>query len=77
MFLRLGVVGRALGQEPAIPRVLEELIDDSPVTYRKELIEIYGDRQYEPLWISPSDFLNAEGQALNKILSEAEQLWVT
>ena len=64
MFLRLGVVGRALGQEPAIPLVLEELIDDSPVTYRKELIEIYGDRQNEPLWISPSDFLNAEGQGL-------------
>ncbi|WNM56577.1 L,D-transpeptidase family protein [Candidatus Nitrospira allomarina] len=67
-------MGRAQGQEPGIPQVLEELIDDSPVTYRKELIEIYDDRQYEPLWVSLSDHLNAEGQALYKILSEAERL---
>jgi L,D-transpeptidase YcbB len=73
-FLGFGVVGRARCEEIGIPQVLEELIDDSPVTYREELIEIYDDRQYEPLWVSPSDHLNAEGQALYKILSEAERL---
>ncbi|HNP27834.1 MAG TPA: L,D-transpeptidase family protein [Nitrospirales bacterium] len=54
--------------------MLEQIILDAPDIYRQELTEIYAQRQYEPLWVSPSDHLNAEGQALYKILSEAEQL---
>ncbi|GJL68234.1 MAG: murein L,D-transpeptidase [Nitrospirales bacterium] len=68
------MAGSAQGQEFGIPHVVEELIDDMPETYRRELVEIYDNRQYKPLWVSPSDHLNAEGQALYKILSEAEQL---
>ncbi|GJL57802.1 MAG: hypothetical protein NPIRA03_06590 [Nitrospirales bacterium] len=67
-------IGSAHGQQTAIPYVLEELIDDTPEVYRKELSHIYHDRQYDPLWLSPSQQLNAEGQTLLQVLTGAEQL---
>lgn len=68
------MVGIVRGQEFTIPHVLEDLIDDMPESYRKELTEIYDDRQYEPLWLSQSQKLNAEGQTLLQILMGAGRL---
>lgn len=74
ILLGIGVAVPIEAQELGIPQMLEQTIVNAPEIYRQELTEIYAHRQYEPMWVSPSDHLNAEGQALYKILSEAEQL---
>lgn len=74
LLLGIGLAGTVEGQESDFPQMLEELIVDSPESYRQELTEVYAHRQYEPLWVSSSHHLNAEGQALLNALDEAEQL---
>ncbi|MBA3965927.1 MAG: L,D-transpeptidase family protein [Nitrospirales bacterium] len=74
LLLGIGLAGNVEGQESEFPQVLQQLIVDVPETYRQELTEIYTHRRYEPLWVSSSHHLNAEGQALLNVLSGAEQL---
>lgn len=72
--LLIGLVSTVDGQESEFPQMLKQLIGDSPESYRQELSEVYADRQYQPLWISASHHLNAEGQVLLDVLGGAEQL---
>lgn len=72
VLLIIGLGGTAEGRETGIETILKNLVSAASNPYQQELTEVYSQRKYQPLWISPSSHLNEGGLALLNVLTNAD-----